>query len=73
MYGPSLDVRRRSVHPQPHPNPPPQVMASLPLVCVFFPLDALGSILDGSLLAAKQSNFMSAVQVGRSRLGEATD
>lgn len=36
---------------------------SLPLICIFFPIDAAGSILDGSLLAAKQSNYTAAVQV----------
>ncbi|PNW83984.1 hypothetical protein CHLRE_04g213000v5 [Chlamydomonas reinhardtii] len=39
------------------------VMMSLPLICIFFPIDAAGSILDGSLLAAKQSNYTAAVQV----------
>ncbi|PNH08342.1 hypothetical protein TSOC_005062 [Tetrabaena socialis] len=43
-----------------------EVMMALPLVCAFFPIDAAGAILDGSLLAAKQSNFMSAVQIGGS-------
>ncbi|KAG2500418.1 hypothetical protein HYH03_001987 [Edaphochlamys debaryana] len=39
------------------------VLTSLPLICIFFPIDAAGSIFDGSLLAAKQSNYLSAVQV----------
>ncbi|KAG2444043.1 hypothetical protein HYH02_009241 [Chlamydomonas schloesseri] len=39
------------------------VMVSLPLICIFFPIDAAGSILDGSLLAAKQSNYTAAVQI----------
>ena len=38
-------------------------MLTLPIVCALFPLDAAASILDGSLLAAKQTNFMSYVQV----------
>ncbi|KXZ50515.1 hypothetical protein GPECTOR_16g690 [Gonium pectorale] len=42
------------------------VVSSLPLICAFFAVDALGSIMDGSLLAAKQSNYMSAVQVAGS-------
>ncbi len=37
---------------------------ALPLICAFFPIDALASIMDGSLLAAKQSNYMSATQIG---------
>jgi len=40
-------------------------MLTLPLVCVLFPLDAAASILDGSLLAAKQTDYMSYVQVRR--------
>ncbi|KAG2426660.1 hypothetical protein HXX76_012971 [Chlamydomonas incerta] len=39
------------------------VLVSLPLICIFFPIDAAGSILDGSLLAAKQSNYTAAVQI----------
>ncbi|PNW83980.1 hypothetical protein CHLRE_04g213150v5 [Chlamydomonas reinhardtii] len=39
------------------------VMATLPLICLCFPIDAAASIMDGSLLAAKQSNYMSAVQI----------
>lgn len=48
---------------RPH-APHKQVMATLPLICLCFPIDAAASIMDGSLLAAKQSNYMSAVQVG---------
>jgi hypothetical protein len=44
---------------------PVQAMATLPMVCALFCLDAAASIMDGALLAAKQSNFMSIVQVGR--------
>ncbi|GLC52686.1 hypothetical protein PLESTB_000657200 [Pleodorina starrii] len=39
------------------------VLTALPLLCAFFPIDAAASIMDGSLLAAKQSNYMSAVQI----------
>ncbi|KAF5829360.1 hypothetical protein DUNSADRAFT_16194 [Dunaliella salina] len=38
-------------------------MLTLPLVCALFPLDAAASILDGSLLAAKQTDYMSYVQI----------
>ncbi|KAJ9513571.1 hypothetical protein QJQ45_006119 [Haematococcus lacustris] len=39
-----------------------QVLTTLPLVALLFPLDAAASIMDGSLLAAKQTDYMSAVQ-----------
>ncbi|GIL64657.1 hypothetical protein Vafri_18572 [Volvox africanus] len=42
------------------------VLAALPMLCVFFPIDAAAAIMDGSLLAAKQSNYMSAVQIAGS-------
>ncbi|GLC71691.1 hypothetical protein PLESTF_001149900 [Pleodorina starrii] len=42
------------------------VLTALPLLCAFFPIDAAASIMDGSLLAAKQSNYMSAVQIAGS-------
>ncbi|GFR41653.1 hypothetical protein Agub_g2395 [Astrephomene gubernaculifera] len=42
------------------------VMSALPLICIFFAIDAAGSIMDGSLLAAKQSTYMSAVQIAGS-------
>ncbi|KAG2500414.1 hypothetical protein HYH03_001984 [Edaphochlamys debaryana] len=41
-------------------------LAALPMICVLFPLDAVASILDGSLLAAKQSNYLSVVQIAGS-------
>ena len=31
-----------------------QVLQTIPLLCIFLPIDALAAILDGSLLAAKQ-------------------
>lgn len=40
-----------------------QVLLTLPLVCAMFPLDALGTIMDGSLIAAKQTDYLGAVQV----------
>lgn len=40
-----------------------QVLMALPMVCLMFPLDAAASIMDGSLLAARQTNFMSYTQV----------
>ncbi|EFJ47754.1 hypothetical protein VOLCADRAFT_91656 [Volvox carteri f. nagariensis] len=43
-----------------------EVLGALPMICIFFPLDAAAAIMDGSLLAAKQSNFMSAVQIAGS-------
>ncbi|GLI71113.1 hypothetical protein VaNZ11_016204 [Volvox africanus] len=42
------------------------VLAALPMLCLFFPIDAAAAIMDGSLLAAKQSNYMSAVQIAGS-------
>ncbi len=36
----------------------------LPLICAFLPIDAAASIMDGSLVAAKQTTYMSAVQIG---------
>ncbi|KAJ9521328.1 hypothetical protein QJQ45_001287 [Haematococcus lacustris] len=39
-----------------------QVLSTLPLVALLFPLDAAASIMDGSLLAAKQTDYMSVVQ-----------
>ncbi|GFR41644.1 hypothetical protein Agub_g2379, partial [Astrephomene gubernaculifera] len=42
------------------------VMTALPMICLLFPLDAAASIFDGSLLAAKQSNYLSAVQIAGS-------
>lgn len=44
----------------------PQVMTTLPLICAFFPVDAAASIMDGALMAAKQTNYMSAVQIAGS-------
>ncbi|MEW5309288.1 MAG: hypothetical protein WDW38_001184 [Sanguina aurantia] len=40
-----------------------QVAMALPMVCLMFPLDAAASIMDGSLLAARQTNFMSYTQM----------
>ncbi|KXZ50525.1 hypothetical protein GPECTOR_16g700 [Gonium pectorale] len=40
-----------------------QAIATLPLICALFPVDAAAAIMDGSLLAAKQSNYMSVVQI----------
>jgi hypothetical protein len=40
-----------------------QVLTTLPMVAALFPLDAIASILDGSLLAAKHTDYMSVVQV----------
>ncbi|KAL6763380.1 mate-domain-containing protein [Haematococcus lacustris] len=45
-----------------------QVLTTLPLVALLFPLDAAASIMDGSLLAAKQTDYMSAVQIAGSAL-----
>ncbi|GIL85921.1 hypothetical protein Vretifemale_14446, partial [Volvox reticuliferus] len=42
------------------------VLAALPMLCIFFPIDAAAAIMDGSLLAAQQSNYMSAVQIAGS-------
>ena len=36
---------------------------TLPMVCLMLPLDALASIFDGSLMAAKQTDYLSAVQI----------
>eukprot|EP00197_Chlamydomonas_leiostraca_P002935 CAMPEP_0202858174 /NCGR_PEP_ID=MMETSP1391-20130828/817_1 /ASSEMBLY_ACC=CAM_ASM_000867 /TAXON_ID=1034604 /ORGANISM="Chlamydomonas leiostraca, Strain SAG 11-49" /LENGTH=615 /DNA_ID=CAMNT_0049537061 /DNA_START=313 /DNA_END=2161 /DNA_ORIENTATION=+ len=40
-----------------------QVLATLPMVAALFPLDAAASIMDGSLLAAKQTDYLSYVQI----------
>ncbi|GIL85991.1 hypothetical protein Vretimale_9034 [Volvox reticuliferus] len=39
------------------------VLMALPLICAVCPIDAAGSIMDGALMAAKRSNYMSAVQI----------
>lgn len=68
---PAAQAPPPALTPTPAQTPPPtphacapQVLLTLPLVCAFFPLDAAASILDGSLLAAKQTDYMSFVQVG---------
>jgi hypothetical protein len=40
-----------------------QALAVLPVICSCFPLDAAASIMDGSLMAAKQTDYMAVVQV----------
>ncbi len=40
-----------------------QVLMTMPMVAVFMPLDSLASIMDGSLMAAKQTDYLSAVQI----------
>lgn len=40
-----------------------QVLWTLPMVAAFLPLDALASIMDGSLMASKQTNYLSYVQI----------
>ena len=42
---------------------PSQVLAALPLVACFLPLDALVSIMDGCLVAAGQTGYLSAIQI----------
>ena len=42
---------------------PSQVLATLPLVACFLPLDALVSIMDGCLVAAAQTGYLSAIQI----------
>jgi putative MATE family efflux protein len=40
--------------------------AVLPLLCLFFPVDAVGSVMDGGFIAAGQPGLLSAIQVGGS-------
>eukprot|EP00955_Chlamydomonas_euryale_P017780 189838-Chlamydomonas_euryale.AAC.7 len=40
-----------------------QVLLTLPMVACFMPLDAIASIMDGSLMAAKETDYLSAVQI----------
>ena len=41
----------------------PQVLLTLPMVAIFLPFDALASIMDGSLMAAKQTDYLSGIQI----------
>lgn len=44
------------------------VMTVLPLLCVCFSLDAATIVMEGSLMAGRQSNYLSAIQVAASAL-----
>ncbi len=46
--------------PTAHPH---QVLATLPMVAFFLPFDAIASIMDGSLMAAKQTDYLSYIQI----------
>ncbi len=41
-------------------------MATLPMVCLLFPMDAAASIMDGCLLAAQQHDFLAGTQIAGS-------
>lgn len=49
-----------------------QVLLTMPMVAALFPVDAAASIMDGSLLAAKQTDYLSFVQVRRMTGASAT-
>ncbi|GAX79955.1 hypothetical protein CEUSTIGMA_g7394.t1 [Chlamydomonas eustigma] len=40
-----------------------QVLMTLPLVAAFLPLDAVASIMDGGLMAAKQTDYLAYIQI----------
>ncbi|GAX82713.1 hypothetical protein CEUSTIGMA_g10139.t1 [Chlamydomonas eustigma] len=43
-----------------------QVLMALPMVAFFLPVDALSSIMDGGLMAAKQTDYLSYIQIAGS-------
>lgn len=40
-----------------------QVLGTLPMIALFFPLDAVASIMDGSLMASKQTDYLAGIQI----------
>lgn len=40
-----------------------EAMHTLPLICVLFPADAVASAMDGGLLAAQQTGYLSGIQI----------
>ena len=40
-----------------------QVLGTMPMIALFFPFDAVASIMDGSLMASKQTDYLSGIQI----------
>eukprot|EP00798_Chlamydomonas_sp_ICE-L_P016261 gene16261-22439_t len=64
----SLALPLLPIHSPPSACPPLSPMQivfnTLPLLCFCFPFDAVASIMDGSLMASKQTDYLSVVQIG---------